>query len=103
MLAHDGHLVGVVDWEFSATYPLSEMLGPSAILQISGVADRDEKTEEEEDRWHERYLEEVERVVHERGWKDEDVATLLGGVNHILHKARSVMFPKQRVDEVEEK
>ena len=61
------------------------MLGPSAILQISGVADRDEKTEEEEYQWHARYLEEMERVVNERGWKNEDVAILMGGGHHMLH------------------
>lgn len=104
MLAHEGHLVGVVDWEFSGTYPLSELVGPIAILQISGLAEqRDNMTEEEEDRWHTRYLEELERIIKERRWKDEDIATLMGGGHYMLHKARSIMFPEESVEKVEEK
>lgn len=103
MLAHEGRLVGVVDWEFSGTYPLSELVGPIAILQISGLADeRDDMTEQEEDRWHARYLEELERIIKEREWKDEDVSTLMGGGHRMLHKARSIMFPEERFEEIEE-
>ena len=103
MLVHEGRLVGVVDWEFSGTYPLSELVGSNAILQVSGSADeRDDTTEQEEDQWHARYLEELERVVKERGWKDEDVSTLMGGGHHLLHKARTIMLPEQRTDENEE-
>ena len=36
MLVRDGHLIGVMDWEFSGVYPLSELLGVAVILQISG-------------------------------------------------------------------
>lgn len=104
MLVHEGHLAGIVDWEFSGTYPLSELVGFTAILQISGPADeRDDITEQEEDRWHARYLKELEHVVKERGWKDKDVSTLMSDGHHLLHKARSIMFPEQRADDEEEK
>lgn len=38
----------------------------------------------------------------EREWKDEDVSTLMGGGHRMLHKARSIMFPGERVEEIEE-
>lgn len=99
ILVRDGHLVGVVDWEFSGTYPLSELLGAIAILQISGPVERDDMMEEEEDRWHARYLVEVERAVRKRAWSDKNIATLIGSRHLILQKARSVMFPEQPVEE----
>lgn len=103
MLAHEGRLVGVVDWEFSGTYPLSELVGAIAILQISGLPnERDGMTEQEEDRWHARYLEELQLLIKERGWKDEDVTALMGGGHRMLQKARSIMFPEESVEEVQE-
>ena len=108
MLVRDGHLAGVVDWEFSGTYPLSELLGSIAILQISGLrepaervddAERvkwdNESIEQEEDRWHSHYLDAVDRVVRQRGWRDEHVRALRGGGHRVLHQARSVMSPQE--------
>lgn len=94
MLVRDGHLVGVLDWEFSGVYPLSELLGAVSILQISG-AHRDDWTAQEEMKWQDRYLDEVERVIRQRGWKEQDIAMVLGNGHQILHKARSIMFPKE--------
>lgn len=93
ILVRDGHLVGVVDWEFSGAYPLSELLGPIAILQISGPNRDEDWAEEEEMKWHERYRQDVERVIQQRGWKDRDIAAVMGNGHQILQKARSIMFP----------
>ncbi|KAI9717594.1 MAG: hypothetical protein M1828_007155 [Chrysothrix sp. TS-e1954] len=99
MLVRDGHLVGVIDWEFSGTYPLSELVpGPMKVLQISGES-RHESTKIEEDKWHEQYRRDVERVVRQRGWKDVDIAILMGDGHEVLHRARHIMQPV--VDEVE--
>lgn len=65
MLLRDGHLVGVVDWEFSGVYPLSELLGIAVILQISGPRryGNEEWAEQEELEWKVYYLGEVEHVA----------------------------------------
>lgn len=99
MLVRDGHLVGVLDWEFSGTYPLSELLGPIAILQISDP-DRDDSSEEEETKWHERYRQDVERVIQQRGWRNQDMAAVISDRHRILHKARRVMFPDDGEEEL---
>lgn len=101
LLVRDGHLVGVLDWEFSGVYPLSELLGRIAILQVSEGC-RDEMTEEEEDKWHQRYRAEVERVVRERGWREEDIKTVMGEGHRLLHTARSIMLPEYEGDQLEE-
>ncbi|OJJ87362.1 phosphotransferase family protein [Aspergillus glaucus CBS 516.65] len=95
MLVLDGHLVGVLDWEFSGVYPLSELLGAAAILQISGPRryENEEWTEQEEMKWQGHYLEEIQRVTRQRGWTEQDITTVMGGGHYILQKARSVMFP----------
>ncbi|RMD44165.1 hypothetical protein DV735_g957, partial [Chaetothyriales sp. CBS 134920] len=43
MLVRDGHLVAILDWEFSSVYPLSELLGAASIIQGSSPG-RDEQT-----------------------------------------------------------
>lgn len=95
MLVRDGHLVGVLDWEFSGVYPLSELLGAAVILQISGPHryENEEWTEQEEMKWQGHYLEEIQRVTRQRGWTEQDITTVMGGGHYILQKARSVMFP----------
>ena len=95
MLVRDGHLVGVFDWEISGVYPLSELLGVAVILQISGPRryENEEWAEQEEMKWQDYYLGEVEYVARERDWKEQDIATVMGGGHHIMQKARSVMFP----------
>ena len=69
MLVRDGHLVGVLDWEFSGVYPLSELLGVAVILQISGPRryGNEEWAEQEEVEWKGYYLGEVEHVARQRG------------------------------------
>ena len=94
ILVRDGHLVGIVDWEFSGVYPLSELLGPVAILQISAPG-RDNFSEREEMKWHERYRQDVECVIRQRGWREQDIAVVMSNRHRILHTARSVMFPKE--------
>ncbi len=79
ILVRDGHLVGVLDWEFSGVYPLSELLGPIQILQISSPG-RDDLTEEEETKWHERYLQEFEHVIRKRGWSEQSISPPWGMV-----------------------
>ena len=92
MLVRGGHLVGVLDWEFSGVYPLSELFGAASILQISSPG-RTETTGKEEMEWHDRYLQEFERIVRQRGWKEEDVNIAMGKGHKILGKARAIMFP----------
>jgi hypothetical protein len=94
MLVRDGKVVGVLDWEFSGVYPLSQLLLPAQILQISmPLSDRDDQTESEEDRWDERYRRMVGEIVKERGWAEKDVQTLLSGGHVELKVARNIMFP----------
>ena len=92
MLVRDGHLVGVVDWEFSGVYPLSELFATPDILMISSP-DRNETTEREELEWHDRYLQEFDKVVRQRGWREEDRNIARGEGHKILGKARAIMFP----------
>ncbi|KAK5460847.1 hypothetical protein LTS15_002910 [Exophiala xenobiotica] len=101
ILVRDGHLVGILDWEFSGVYPLSELLGPILILQVSSPG-RDNLTEEEEVKWHERYLQEVESVVLKRGWSNPSVSALMGDGHQVLQKARSIMFPEAQGDGLED-
>ncbi|KAK2809434.1 hypothetical protein FQN50_003893 [Emmonsiellopsis sp. PD_5] len=92
MLARDGRLVGVVDWEFSGVYPLSELLGASQPIQVS-ESGRDGATEAEEDEWDRRYRQELEKIVRQRGWTEENIKTLLGGGWSALQRVSTVMFP----------
>lgn len=92
ILIRDGHVVGILDWEFSGIYPLSELLGEIDILQIS-LPSRDDLSEEEEMKWHERYREDVEDVARQRGWSDQDVSTMMSDGHRVLRIARSIMFP----------
>ena len=107
LLVREGHLVGVIDWEFSGVYPLSELLGPISIVQVSEVyrgettEDENDPWEEEEDTWHQQYRAEVERVVRERGWKEEDIKTVMGEGHRVLQTARFIMFPEQKREEAE--
>lgn len=94
MLVRDGKVVGVLDWEFSGVYPLSQLLLPAQILQISmPLSDRDDQTELEEDHWDERFRRTVGEIVKERGWAEKDVQTLLSGGHVELRVARNIMFP----------
>ncbi|RMZ85038.1 hypothetical protein DV738_g237, partial [Chaetothyriales sp. CBS 135597] len=72
MLVRDGHLVGILDWEFSGVYPLSELLCAAQIIQVSSPG-RDEHTEEEETEWEERYFKEADRLL--------DVAAAMPGIS----------------------
>ncbi|KIW10348.1 hypothetical protein PV08_11310 [Exophiala spinifera] len=101
ILVRDGHIVGILDWEFSGVYPLSELLGPILILQVSSPG-RDNLTEQEDVKWHERYLEEVESVVLKRGWSKPSISALTGNGRPVLQKARSIMFPEVQEDELED-
>lgn len=95
MLVRDGYLVGSLDWEFLGVYPLSELLGVAGILQISRPRryENGEWAEQEEIKWQDYYLGEVQCVARQRGWTEQDIATVIGGGHCILQKARSVMFP----------
>lgn len=92
MLVHDGSLVGVVDWEFSGVYPLSELLGAIQLIQVSPPC-RSEGTEEEEAKWDGRYRQDLGKIVRQRGWTEENIETLLGGGWPAFQKVRTVMFP----------
>ncbi|KAI0151172.1 kinase-like domain-containing protein [Pestalotiopsis sp. NC0098] len=95
MLVRDGKVVGVLDWEFSGVYPLSQLLLPAQILQISmPLSDRDDQTELEEDTWDERFRRTVGEIVKERGWTEKDVQALLSGGRVELRVARNIMFPR---------
>lgn len=95
MLIRDGEIVGVLDWEFSGMYPLSQLLLPAQILQISmPLSDRNDQTELEEDQWDERFRRTVGEIVKERGWAEKDVQTLLSGGHVELKVARKIMFPR---------
>ncbi|KAK6204047.1 hypothetical protein LQW54_008508 [Pestalotiopsis sp. IQ-011] len=95
MLIRDGKIVGVLDWEFSGVYPLSQLLLPAQILQISmPLSDRNDQTELEEDQWDERFRRMVGEIVKERGWAEKDVQTLLSGGHVELRVARKIMFPR---------
>ena len=91
MLIRDGCLVGIVDWEFSGVYPLSELLGAIQLIQVSPPG-RSEGTEKEEDEWDRRYRKDLEKIVRQRGRTEENINTLLGGGRQEFQRVRSVMF-----------
>ena len=92
MLVRDGCLVGIVDWEFSGVYPLSELLGAIQLVQVSSPY-RSEGTEEEEEEWGRRYRQDLEKIIRQRGWSEGNIRALLGGGLSDFQKARAVMFP----------
>ncbi|RJE20393.1 Phosphotransferase enzyme family [Aspergillus sclerotialis] len=92
MLVRDGYLVGIVDWEFSGVYPLSELLGAIQLIQVSSPY-RSESTEEEEEEWDRRYRQDLEKIVRQRGWSEGNIKALLEGGLPDFQKARTVMFP----------
>lgn len=91
MLVRDGCLVGIVDWEFSGVYPLSELFGVIQLIHVS-QSGRSEGTEEEEDEWDGRYRQGLEKIVRQRRWTEEIPKTLLGGGWPGFQKARTAMF-----------
>jgi 5-methylthioribose kinase len=101
MLVCDGHLVGIVDWEFSGIYPLSGLLGAIQPIQVS-FPGRNEATEEEEEEWDRRYRHEVEKVVRQRGWTGENIKILLGDGWPALQRVRTAMFPDDDSDRGED-
>jgi 5-methylthioribose kinase len=97
MLVRDGRLVGIVDWEFSGVYPLSEILGAIQYIQVS-ESGRNEATEEEEDEWDGRYRQELEKVVRQRGWTEENIKILLKTDWRAFQKVRTIMLPDEDDD-----
>lgn len=94
MLVRNGKLVALLDWEFSGVYPLSELLGMAQIVQISvPFEDRTDETDQEENKWDERYRCVVREIVEQRGWAKEDIETLRNAGHDVLRTARTIMFP----------
>ncbi|PGH14801.1 hypothetical protein AJ79_02817 [Helicocarpus griseus UAMH5409] len=81
MLVRDGQLVGIMDWEFSVS----------------------EVTEEEEEKWNRRYHQDLEKLMRQKGWSEENIRTALGDGWPAFQKTRTVMFPEDNDDEGREK
>ena len=92
-LIRDGHLVGVIGWEFSGVYPLSCFLQPYYVLadlfEVGNYA-----IVPEVERWQDFYKKNQERLLQERGWREEDIATAMIFWREIIGVARQIMFPK---------
>ena len=94
MVVRDGHLVGVLDWEFSSLLPLSELNSkPYDFLTIEGVV-RDDSTDREEEEWQHLYHQNIARVTRERGWEEDNIKTLMGGGHAWFKEARKIKIPK---------
>ncbi|KAM5435501.1 hypothetical protein McanMca71_006961 [Microsporum canis] len=96
ILVREGNVVGVIDWEFAGTYPLSEVLGPMDIISLAEKhyhAGRD-AAEEESEKWNKKVLVDIEAVARQRSWSEKDVKVLMRGSHGIFAKAQFEMFPR---------
>lgn len=88
ILVQGTKIVGVIDWEFAGSFPLSELVdGGVEVLEI-----RDEQLEGECFEWCERIEKLIEDVAIKR--MEKDIEPLTGAGDPIFQAARVEMFPE---------
>lgn len=63
-----------------------------ALIQVSSPG-RNDLTEQEEEQWSIIYQQDLEKVVRQRRWSEENVKTLFSDGWRALQMARTVRFP----------
>jgi 5-methylthioribose kinase len=82
---------GVLDWEFSGAYPLSELLGGGIGVDILEVDD--DESDRENTFWSREVVHKVGETARQRGWDEKELALLLSDGDPLLGYARTEMFP----------
>lgn len=90
IMLRDKQICAILDWEFSGSYPLSELLGR---LEGEVVGDVDGETTEECFAWSRRMDELMAESARVRGWSEEEVELLVRAGNEELQLARIETFP----------
>ena len=81
----------VLDWEFSVSYPLSELVGGGIGLDVLEVID--DESGEEHSRWSRRIVKMAAEMARQRGWAEKDVELLIGDGDPVIGFARTEMSP----------
>jgi len=81
----------VLDWEFSGSYPLSELIGGGIGVDVLDVID--DESEEENSKWSNRIVKMAAETARKRGWVEREVEMLIGDGDPIVGYARTEMFP----------
>lgn len=89
MMVHEGHISGIIDWEFAGSYPLSELLGGMGVE----LFELEDENLVEYGRWSDRIVEAVVEKARRRGWEEDQLAVLVGKGNRELQLARREMVP----------
>lgn len=89
-------MVGVIDWEFAGTYPLSQVLGPIEIISLAEKHYRIDydAADKETDKWNQQLLRDIESMARQRDWAEKNVKVLMGDNHDILANALFEMFPR---------
>ena len=82
---------GVLDWEFSGAYPLSELLGGGIGVDILEVDD--DESDRENTLWSGEIVRKVGETARQRGWGKKELGLLLSDGDPVLGYARTEMFP----------
>ncbi|PTB62015.1 hypothetical protein BBK36DRAFT_1172861 [Trichoderma citrinoviride] len=90
ILSKGDQILGILDWEFAGSYPISETLSGGGI----DVVDADnEELDEENTLWDRKIRDFIREEAHARHWQGSKIDLLLGNGNLELGRARVEMFP----------
>ena len=81
---------GVLDWEFSGAYPMSELLSGGIgvdILEVDG-----DESDRENTLWSGGIVHKVGETEKQRGWGEKELVVLLSNGDPLLSYARTEMF-----------
>jgi hypothetical protein len=81
----------VLDWEFSGSYPLSELIGGIGVDVMEVI---DDESEEENSKWSRRIMKMAGETARRRHWPANEVGMLIGDGDPVLAYARTEMFPR---------
>ena len=94
MMIHKSRIAAIIDWEFSGSYPLSEILGGMGIE----LFELDDDNMREHHQWSDRIRDGIVDKARAKGWKEDDIGLLVGAGNQDLQLARIEMFPQPESD-----
>ncbi|KAG8529741.1 uncharacterized protein KY384_005222 [Bacidia gigantensis] len=98
IMVRDKHIVGIIDWEFAGSYPLSELLSGGSIDVIEYLSEEDQ---EENFKWHVKIRDAIQEATESRGWSNADKDLLFNDGTGLLPGLRTEMIPNYLYDEDE--